>query len=187
MFCDKCGKEIGENMQCECEVLEQKPHSISTEGVAYLPWVYILTAVWNLVLGELFVLNGLVEFAFLGLKAWFLRGGWVPLLIYVGFIALNVFLEDMCNEVGLENIVLKKMDSNMKGTIANVTRICIKVFDLLLTIMAGIGIIGFYRETGTIFSRAILLNPYIFKSLQLSILVEALNVIPVMFSYAESK
>lgn len=187
MFCEKCGKEIGENIQCECERNNRAERHISSSEFAYLPWIYILAAVWCLIVGEVFIMKEVVGFALLGIGKWFLGGGWLSLLIYCGFTGLRDYLETMCEKVGFENIVFKTMDSGKRKVIAKVSGACVKALGLFTVLLIISGVTGFYRDTGVLFSRGILLNADVFRAIQLSVIYEFLTIIPALFSVSKNE
>lgn len=182
MFCEKCGKEIGENLPCECEKQNKAESHLSVPESAYLPWVYILASVWCMVIGEVFVLTEVMEFVLLGLVKWFFGGGWLSLLVYFAFVALCAYLDFMCEDIGFEKIFIKDMESSKRALIAKIGKVCVKVLDVLTILLVVTGAFRFYQETGTLFSRGILLNAKVFKAIQLSFISIALEVIPTLFS-----
>ncbi|WP_343083973.1 hypothetical protein [Blautia producta] len=182
MYCEKCGKELNQNMQCECGKPNRTVHNIDASEYTLLPWINILAAVWWLILGEVFILKEVTAFVLLGMIKWFLSSGWLSLLICGGFLLLCLYLQMKCEDLGFENIVFKQMDRGKRGTIVKIGQICMNVFDLLILLQIVIGVIGFFRETGLLFNRGILLNTHIVKALQMSVLYSFLSMIFNMFS-----
>lgn len=139
-----------------------------------------------MIVGEMFVLKEVTGFVLLGLVKWLLGGGWLPLLIYLGFIALCACLGLMCEDVGFKNIIFTHMDGNKRAVIVKVSRGFIHVFDFFIGIQMVIGIVVFYRYTETVLNRWILLETHVFNALQLSVFYVFLGIIPDIFSVGEN-
>lgn len=187
MFCEKCGKELRESMQCDCDSLN-KPHDNFRESKdVYLVWIYILASIWWVAVQGVIVKIDLPAFALLGLKLWLKSGGWITIIVYCGFVVLIEYLKYICEKLGHRERILKRLSNKNRRTITKAEEIILKIIDFYIIVQILIGIVGFYRETGTVFSRWILVNIHVYAACKASVLCSAFEIFAFLFPIPEKK